>query len=227
MRHYERHLKQVVLVQAYCRRWLAVRAFDAIKSGQLALSTLRRFLHLLDIGQRDYDEEMQVTLSSFFFLFFLFLFLFCQDFLKMLNLNAIVQVQQLKSVVVQTIRRNKQLEKDLNTMDIKIGLLVKNQIALQEVVAHGHKLRRHVSRRHDASTDPLTTSSSGTGFTSTTSSAYPSYSNRLGYSSIAFSILNFLRGFSLRILFEIVKLTHSLVVAGAKVTRARGSSYCR
>ena len=190
-------MKQVVLVQAYCRRWLAVRAFDAIKSGQLALSTLRRFLHLLDIGQRDYDEEMQVTLSSFFFLFFLFLF--CQDFLKMLNLNAIVQVQQLKSVVVQTIRRNKQLEKDLNTMDIKIGLLVKNQIALQEVVAHGHKLRRHVSRRHDASTDPLTTSSSGTGFTSTTSSAYPSYSNRLGYSSIAFSILNFLRGFSLRL----------------------------
>ena len=48
----------------------------------------------------------------------------------------------LKSEVVQTIRRNKQLEKDLNTMDIKIGLLVKNQIALQEVVAHGHKLRK-------------------------------------------------------------------------------------
>lgn len=51
-----------------------------------------------------------------------------------------MQVQLLKSDVVQTIRRNKQLEKDLNTMDIKIGLLVKNQIALQEVVAHGHKL---------------------------------------------------------------------------------------
>ena len=53
-----------------------------------------------------------------------------------------MQVQLLKSDVVQTIRRNKQLEKDLNTMDIKIGLLVKNQIALQEVVAHGHKLRK-------------------------------------------------------------------------------------
>ena len=89
-------------------------------------------------------------------------------------------MQQLKSVVVQTIRRNKQLEKDLNTMDIKIGLLVKNQIALQEVVAHGHKLRRHVSRRHDASTDPVTSSSAAV--SSSTTSAYSSYSNRLGYS---------------------------------------------
>ena len=56
-----------------------------------------------------------------------------------------MQVQLLKSDVVQTIRRNIQLEKDLNTMDIKIGLLVKNQIALQEVVAHGHKLRKSIS----------------------------------------------------------------------------------
>ena len=55
-----------------------------------------------------------------------------------------MRVQHLKSDVVQTIRRNKQLEKDLNAMDIKIGLLVKNQIALQDVVAHGHKLRKHV-----------------------------------------------------------------------------------
>lgn len=53
-----------------------------------------------------------------------------------------MQVHLLKSEVMQTIRRNKQLEKDLNTMDIKIGLLVKNQIALQEVVAHGHKLSK-------------------------------------------------------------------------------------
>ncbi len=58
-----------------------------------------------------------------------------------------MQVQLLKSDVVQTIRRNKQLEKDLNTMDIKIGLLVKNQIALQEVVAHGHKLRKFRVRK--------------------------------------------------------------------------------
>ena len=78
--------------------------------------------------------------------------------------------------VVQTIRRNKQLEKDLNTMDIKIGLLVKNQIALQEVVAHGHKLRRSVNKRidaHDAAT-------------SSASSAPSASSNRLGYPSPSF-----------------------------------------
>lgn len=70
-----------------------------------------------------------------------------------------MQVQLLKSDVVQTIRRNKQLEKDLNTMDIKIGLLVKNQIALQEVVAHGHKLRKctlpHLQGKHYANLNLL------------------------------------------------------------------------
>ena len=69
MKHYERHIRKVVMVQAYIRRWLAVRAFDAIKTGHPALSTLRRFLHLLDIGQRDYDEEMKVLLPFFFFFF--------------------------------------------------------------------------------------------------------------------------------------------------------------
>lgn len=111
MNFFRRHLRSIVLIQACVRRWLALRAFAAIKRGDMPLPTLRRFLHLLDIGKRDYDEEMQVQL--------------------------------LKSDVMQTIRRNKQLEKDIAAMDVKIGLLVKNQIALQEVVAHGHKLRKN------------------------------------------------------------------------------------
>jgi len=48
----------VVKAQACWRRWLAVRAFRAIRRGDMSLPTLRRFLHLLDIGQRDYDEEV-------------------------------------------------------------------------------------------------------------------------------------------------------------------------
>ena len=112
--YFRKRLDSIVLIQACVRRWLAMRAFAAIKRGDMPVPTLRRFLHLLDIGKRDYDEEMQV--------------------------------QMLKSDVVQTIRRNKQLEKDIGAMDVKIGLLVKNQIALQEVVAHGHKLRKHVMK---------------------------------------------------------------------------------
>lgn len=44
---------------------------------------------------------------------------------------TLVECQRLKAQVVQEIRANQQLEQDLNIMDIKIGLLVKNRITLQ------------------------------------------------------------------------------------------------
>lgn len=48
-----------------------------------------------------------------------------QDFL------AEAELLKLQEEVVRTIRSNQQLEQDLNLMDIKIGLLVKNRITLQ------------------------------------------------------------------------------------------------
>ena len=44
---------------------------------------------------------------------------------------TLIECQRLKAQVVQEIRANQQLEQDLNIMDIKIGLLVKNRITLQ------------------------------------------------------------------------------------------------
>ncbi|XP_069806956.1 ras GTPase-activating-like protein IQGAP3 [Dendropsophus ebraccatus] len=52
------------------------------------------------------------------------------------------EVMKLREEVVKKIRSNQQLENDLNTMDIKIGLLVKNRITLQEVVSHCKKLTK-------------------------------------------------------------------------------------
>lgn len=63
------------------------------------LSILRRFAHLLEQSQRDYQEEREL--------------------------------QALQEKLVRGIRSNQQLENDLNLMDIKIGLLVKNRITLQ------------------------------------------------------------------------------------------------
>nr|XP_044614039.1 ras GTPase-activating-like protein IQGAP3 isoform X2 [Equus asinus] len=59
-----------------------------------------------------------------------------QDFL------AEADLLKLQEEVVRTIRSNQQLEQDLNLMDIKIGLLVKNRITLQEVVSHCKKLTK-------------------------------------------------------------------------------------
>ncbi|XP_029437065.1 LOW QUALITY PROTEIN: ras GTPase-activating-like protein IQGAP3 [Rhinatrema bivittatum] len=53
-----------------------------------------------------------------------------------------LEVLKLREEVVKTIRSNQQLESGLNLMDIKIGLLVKNRITLQEVVSHCKKLTK-------------------------------------------------------------------------------------
>ncbi|PKU26977.1 ras gtpase-activating-like protein hypothetical protein [Limosa lapponica baueri] len=52
------------------------------------------------------------------------------------------EVLRLQEEVVKRIRANRQLESDLDLMDIKIGLLVKNRITLQEVVSHCKKLTK-------------------------------------------------------------------------------------
>ena len=44
---------------------------------------------------------------------------------------VVLEIQKMKQEVVKEIRANGQLESDLNEMDIKIGLLVKNRITLQ------------------------------------------------------------------------------------------------
>uniref|UniRef100_A0A3B3T8H4 IQ motif containing GTPase activating protein 1 n=1 Tax=Paramormyrops kingsleyae TaxID=1676925 RepID=A0A3B3T8H4_9TELE len=59
-----------------------------------------------------------------------------QDFQEELDL------MRMREEVITNIRSNQQLENDLNLMDIKIGLLVKNKITLQEVVSHSTKLTK-------------------------------------------------------------------------------------
>lgn len=59
-----------------------------------------------------------------------------------LDFQEELQVARLREEVVTKIRGNQQLEKDLNLMDIKIGLLVKNRITLEDVISHRTKLNK-------------------------------------------------------------------------------------
>ncbi|KAG7469536.1 hypothetical protein MATL_G00129770 [Megalops atlanticus] len=52
------------------------------------------------------------------------------------------ELLRLREEVVRTIRSNRQLEADLDLMDLKIGLLVRNRVTLQEVVSHYKKLTK-------------------------------------------------------------------------------------
>ncbi|KAK7933556.1 hypothetical protein WMY93_004452 [Mugilogobius chulae] len=58
-----------------------------------------------------------------------------------LDLQEEQEVTRLREEVVTKIRSNQQMEKVLNLMDIKIGLLVKNRITLQDVVTHNKKMK--------------------------------------------------------------------------------------
>ncbi|XP_036603003.1 ras GTPase-activating-like protein IQGAP2 [Trichosurus vulpecula] len=59
-----------------------------------------------------------------------------------LDLQEELERARLREQVVTKIRANQQLEKDLNLMDIKIGLLVKNRITLQDVISHRKKMNK-------------------------------------------------------------------------------------
>lgn len=63
------------------------------------LPVVRKFIHLLDLGDGDIREEAELL--------------------------------RLREEVVRSIRSNRQLEEDLNLMDLKIGLLVRNKASLQ------------------------------------------------------------------------------------------------
>ncbi|XP_029017889.1 ras GTPase-activating-like protein IQGAP2 isoform X2 [Betta splendens] len=69
-----------------------------------------------------------------------------------LDLQEEQEVTRLREEVVTKIRSNQQMEKDLNLMDIKIGLLVKNRITLQDVVFHNKKM----NKKNKSSKDDLT-----------------------------------------------------------------------
>lgn len=57
-----------------------------------------------------------------------------------------IELQDLKKRVVQCIKENSELEEALNTMDIKIGLLVKNRITLQDVINHSKNLKKKTGK---------------------------------------------------------------------------------
>ena len=48
----------------------------------------------------------------------------------------LVELERLREQLVSEIRSNQHLEGDLNQMDIKIGLLVRNRITLQVISLH-------------------------------------------------------------------------------------------
>ncbi|KAM8869410.1 ras GTPase-activating-like protein IQGAP3 isoform 1-T1 [Spinachia spinachia] len=106
-----RHVGAVVKIQAFFRANRARGQYRMlVHSATPPLSVVRKFVHLLDLGDVDIREEAEQL--------------------------------HLREEVVRSIRFNHQLEADLDVMDLKIGLLVRNRATLQEVVSHCKKLTK-------------------------------------------------------------------------------------
>ncbi|XP_059801884.1 ras GTPase-activating-like protein IQGAP1 [Hypanus sabinus] len=111
LKYFRDHESDIIKIQAFIRANKARDDYKTLISAeQPPMAVVRKFVHLLDQSDQDFQEELEMM--------------------------------RLREEVVTRIRSNQQLENDLNTMDIKIGLLVKNKITLQEVVSHSKKLTR-------------------------------------------------------------------------------------
>ncbi|XP_047454729.1 ras GTPase-activating-like protein IQGAP3 [Mugil cephalus] len=108
---FRRNVSAVVKIQAFFRANRAREDYRMlVHSATPPLSVVRKFIHLLDLGDGDIREEAELL--------------------------------RLREELVRSIRFNRQLESDLNLMDLKIGLLVRNRATLQEVVSHCKKLTK-------------------------------------------------------------------------------------
>lgn len=110
-KYFKDHNSAIVKIQAWLRANVAQNDYRKLISMQdPPVKTVRKFLHLLEHSDADFEEELDL--------------------------------QKLRAQVVTEIRSNQQLENDLSLMDIKIGLLVRNRITLQDVIHHGKNLKR-------------------------------------------------------------------------------------
>uniref|UniRef100_A0A668AD46 IQ motif containing GTPase activating protein 2 n=1 Tax=Myripristis murdjan TaxID=586833 RepID=A0A668AD46_9TELE len=126
LRQQEPHVKDIVKIQAFLK---ANKARDDYRT--LSESSLRLWACICQLSAGAQDPPLPVVRK--------FVHLLEQS---ALDLQEEQEVTRLREEVVTKIRSNQQMEKDLNLMDIKIGLLVKNRITLQDVVTHSKKINK-------------------------------------------------------------------------------------
>ncbi|NXS80760.1 IQGA2 protein, partial [Erpornis zantholeuca] len=135
------NIAAIVKIQSWVKMWLARRAYrkrlQYFKDHNDQIVKIQAFLRA-NKAREDYrtligaENPPLTVLRKFAYL------LDQSD----LDFQEELEVTRLREEVVTKIRSNQQLEKDLNLMDIKIGLLVKNRITLQDVVLHSKKLNK-------------------------------------------------------------------------------------
>ncbi|XP_026573639.1 ras GTPase-activating-like protein IQGAP2 isoform X3 [Pseudonaja textilis] len=137
----QRNVASITKIQSWVKMWLARRAYKEriqyFKDHNEEIVKIQAFLK----ANKAREDYRILTSSANPPLNVLRKFAYLMD-QSDLDFQEELEVTRLREEVVTNIRSSQQMEKDLNLMDIKIGLLVKNRITLQDVVSHSKKLNK-------------------------------------------------------------------------------------
>ncbi|CAG2216723.1 unnamed protein product [Mytilus edulis] len=135
-----------IKIQSFVRMWKAMRDFKKrlqyFKDNEAAVVKIQAFVRS-NKARHDYRALMMEENPPLNVV---------QRFVHLLDASDVdyseeIELQKLRQKVVTEIRSTKQLETDLDQMDIKIGLLIKNRISLQDVVSQDKKLSKYKEDR--------------------------------------------------------------------------------
>ncbi|XP_077561337.1 ras GTPase-activating-like protein IQGAP1 [Haemaphysalis longicornis] len=124
----------VVRLQSYARGYLARKSFKDRRDGHEDAVTIVPRQCRVKAAILDYRLHIDGVPNVLVLHKFLHMLDISED-----DLSEEMELQRVKGKVVATIRRNHDLEKEALDMDIRIGLLVRNCITLQDVKGHGER----------------------------------------------------------------------------------------
>lgn len=126
---YQENMKKVIKLQSFIRGRQQGEAYKTLTSGKNPpVGTVKNFVHLLNDSDFDFDEEIgQLSIP----------------FIKF-HTNTTSEFERLRKTVVSQVRQNELAEQYIDQLDVKIALLVKNKITLDEVIKHQKHFGGHV-----------------------------------------------------------------------------------
>ncbi|KAI9802461.1 MAG: hypothetical protein M1825_002846 [Sarcosagium campestre] len=130
-RFFKENMEKVIKVQSFMRGRIQGEAYKSLTSGtNPPVGTIKNFVHLLNDSDFDFDEE--IGKPSY------------QSLICACVANGSQEFERMRKTVVQHVRQNELAEQYIDQLDIKIALLVKNKITLDEVVKHQRHFGGHI-----------------------------------------------------------------------------------
>ncbi len=142
LNYFKNNLKSIISIQSFFKMIIQRKKYTdrlmLFRKNEKSIIKIQSFVRAR-IAQNDYNSLTNDKNPSLRVV---------QKFVHLLEHNNTdfteeIELQELKRHIMTSIKMNKNLEQDLDMMDVKIGLLVKNRITLQDVLMQDKKLKKY------------------------------------------------------------------------------------